>query len=301
MDKELHIPVLLNEVIDQLNIQENDTIIDLTVGFAGHSSCILKKLKSGLLVGFDKDKNAIEKSSKRLGEIGHNFMLFKSDFKHFNDFLEKHKIDKVSGILADLGISSPQIDTQERGFSYFKDARLDMRMDQEQKLDAYQIVNNYTVDELVKIFNDYGQVKLSKQLATAIVKNRPIETTKQLADLIRSSYPNAMTRKKNLIKPVFQAIRIEVNDELGSLKNMLKKTLNFLKRNGKLLIITFHSLEDKILKEFFNSLIKHNDPKLPVMLKQDYKIKTIYPSQTEIETNKRSRSAKLRILTKLID
>ncbi|UUD36673.1 S-adenosyl-methyltransferase MraW [Mycoplasmopsis californica] len=301
MSSELHIPVLLDEVIDQLNIQEDDIIVDLTIGLGGHSSCILKKLNSGLLVGFDKDNYAIEKSSNRLGKIGHNFKLFKSDYQHFNDYLAQLKIDKVSGILADLGISSPQIDIQERGFSYFQDARLDMRMDQEQKLDAYEVVNNYPVEKLAEILNAYGQVKLSKQIAKAIVEHRPITTTAELATLIRDTYPNAMTRKKNLIKPIFQAIRIEVNNELDSLKNMLKKTLNFLKRNGKLLIITFHSLEDKIVKDFFGSLIKHNDPKLPVMLSQEYKVKTIYPSQTEINTNKRARSAKLRVLTKLVD
>lgn len=299
---QLHVPVLLDEVISQLNIQANDTILDLTVGYGGHSSCILDKLKgTGLLIGFDKDQNAIEKSSNRLCQINHNFKLFKSDFVNFNDYLDQLKIAKVSGILVDLGISSPQVDNATRGFSYFKEARLDMRMDQTQKLDAEYVVNNYELPQLVEIFNNYGQVKLSKQLAQAIIDHRPIRTTTQLAQLIKDTYPSALNRKKNMVKPIFQAIRIEVNNEFEAIRIMLTKTLKYLTKNSKLLVISFHSLEDRIVKHFFKSLIKYNDPKLPIMVEQCYQLKVINPSNHEITNNKRAKSAKLRILTKLCD
>lgn len=299
---QLHVPVLLDEVISQLNIQANDTILDLTVGYGGHSSCILDKLKgTGLLIGFDKDQNAIEKSSNRLCQINHNFKLFKSDFQNFNDYLDQLKIAKVSGILVDLGISSPQVDNATRGFSYFKEARLDMRMDQTQKLDAEYVVNNYELPQLVEIFNNYGQVKLSKQLAQAIIDHRPIRTTTQLAQLIKDTYPSALNRKKNMVKPIFQAIRIEVNNEFEAIRIMLTKTLKYLTKNSKLLVISFHSLEDRIVKRFFKSLIKYNDPKLPIMVEQCYQLKVINPSNHEIANNKRAKSAKLRILTKLCD
>lgn len=302
MENALHMPVLLNEVIEQLNIQENDTIVDLTVGYGGHSSCILNKLNnSGYLIGFDRDQNAINESSNRLGQISNNFKLIKSDYKNFNDYLDELKIDKVAGILVDLGISSPQIDTPSRGFSYFQDARLDMRMDQDQKLDAHQVVNTYSMEKLEQIFNDYGEVQLSKRISKAIVDNRPINTTVELTNLIRESYPSALNRKKNMAKPIFQAIRIEVNNEFDSIAQMLQKTLKYLKKGSKLLVISFHSLEDAIVKHFFKSLLKNDNPKLPVMLQQEYKIKVINPSKGEIKENKRSRSAKLRVLTKLVD
>ncbi|MDJ1645779.1 16S rRNA (cytosine(1402)-N(4))-methyltransferase RsmH [Mycoplasma phocimorsus] len=301
-NKQKHIPVMLQEVISNLNINENDTIVDLTIGYGGHSSVILSTLKSsGRLVGFDKDSYAIKKSSERLSQISQNFKLFKSDFSNFDVYLKENEIFKVDGILVDLGISSVQIDTPERGFSYNKDSRLDMRMDQNQTLDAWKVINEYALEDLIRIFDMYGQVKLSKRIAQHIIKNRPINSTLQLVEVIKSGYPAALNRQKNMAKPIFQAIRIEVNNEFDSIKIMLNKALEFLKKGSKLLIITFHSLEDKIVKQFYKSLIKTSDPKLPIMIKQIYKTKTINPSHEEIFFNKRARSAKLRILEKIDD
>ncbi len=297
-----HIPVMLQEVISNLDISEGDTIVDLTIGYGGHSSVILSTLKSsGHLVGFDKDSYAIKKSSERLSQISQNFKLFKSDFSNFDVYLKENGILKVDGILVDLGISSVQIDTPERGFSYNKDSRLDMRMDQNQTLDAWKVINEYALEDLIRIFDMYGQVKLSKRIAQHIIENRPINSTLELVEVIKSGYPAALNRQKNMAKPIFQAVRIEVNNEFDSIKTMLNKALKFLKKGSKLLIITFHSLEDKIVKQFYKSLIKTSDPKLPIKIKQTYKTKTINPSQEEILFNKRARSAKLRILEKIDD
>ncbi|EIN15348.1 S-adenosyl-methyltransferase [Mycoplasmopsis agalactiae 14628] len=296
-----HIPILLKEAIESLNIKSDGIYLDLTVGMGGHSSEILKKLKNGLLVGFDKDLFAIEESRKRLSKIGSNFQLIHSDFNNVADELAKLNINAVDGILVDLGISSPQVDNAERGFSYSKDARLDMRMNTNQALDAHFVVNNYSEDELVTIFYNYAEVKLAKQVANAIIKNRPINTTLELAEVIKSAYPAKLLSLKNPCKAVFQAIRIEVNNEFSSINSMLVQTLNLLKKDSSLAIITFHSLEDSIIKKFFGNLIKSKHPsKMPIKEEKNYIVKVYSPSKSEISENNRSRSAKLRVLTKLI-
>ncbi|WP_027335007.1 16S rRNA (cytosine(1402)-N(4))-methyltransferase RsmH [Mycoplasmopsis felifaucium] len=297
-----HISVLLNETVNALNIKPDGTYVDLTLGMGGHASLILKYLsKNGRLIGFDKDAFAIEESRKRLNKINDNFILIHSDFKNITSELSKINVTSVDGIIADLGISSPQVDNDERGFSYNKDARLDMRMDQSQELDAYYVVNNYSEGELIRIFIDYAEVKLAKQVAKAIIKNRPIKTTLELANVIRESYPAKLVKLKNPCKAVFQAIRIEVNNEFESIQDMLNQAIKLLNKNSSLAIISFHSLEDKIVKNFFGNFIKDKLPsKMPINEVKNYVVKVINPSKTEEEENKRARSAKLRILTKLI-
>ena len=297
--QEKHISVLLNETIDSLCIKEDGIYIDLTLGRAGHSAHILKKLKTGLLVGFDKDKTAIKESANYLSKISTNFKLIHSDYKNLKEELDKLGINAVDGIIADLGVSSPQLDQADRGFSYNKEAKLDMRMDQNQSLDAYNIINTWTEEELVNIFRNNADVKLPKRVAKGIISNRPIDTTIQLVDIIRSSLPAAIVRKKNPAKAVFQAIRIAVNNELDSLKNMLEDAISLLKENGSLAIITFHSIEDKIVKRKFGEYIKDDTGKLPIIQVINWKAKAVKPTKWEIENNRRSRSAKLRILKRI--
>lgn len=295
-----HIPVLLNEAIEALNIKENGIYLDLTLGRAGHSKEILKRIPNGRLIAFDKDKNAIIKSNSHLSKTGSNFELIHSDFIKIKDVLEKLKIETVDGILVDLGISSPQIDDESRGFSYSKEARLDMRMDQSQELDAHTIVNNYSEYELVNIFRNNADVKLPKVVANAIIKNRPINTTGELVDIIRDSLPAKIVRMKNPAKAVFQALRIAVNNELESLKILLNDSISFMKKDSVLAIISFHSIEDRIVKKFFGSLIKSKiDPKLPIQEEKEWLVKVYSPSKNEVDLNNRSRSAKLRALTKI--
>ncbi|MGL5205689.1 MAG: 16S rRNA (cytosine(1402)-N(4))-methyltransferase RsmH [Metamycoplasmataceae bacterium] len=295
-----HIPVLLDEVITSLNIKKNGIYLDLTLGRAGHSREILKRIPDGLLIAFDKDINAIIKSNSYLSEVGSNFELVHSDFIKIKDVLDKLGIKTVNGILVDLGVSSPQIDDKSRGFSYSKDANLDMRMDQSQTLNAHIIVNNYSEYELVDIFKNNADVKLPKAIAKAIIKNRPINTTDELVNVIRDSLPAKIVRMKNPAKAVFQAIRIAVNNELESLKVLLEKSVEIMEKDSVLAIITFHSIEDKIVKNFFGTLIKSKiDPKLPIQEEKEWVVKVYLPSEKEIKSNNRSRSAKLRVLKKI--
>ncbi|MBZ4204286.1 16S rRNA (cytosine(1402)-N(4))-methyltransferase RsmH [Mycoplasma tauri] len=295
-----HKSVMLDEVINSLKIKPNGIYLDLTLGMGGHSSKILKMLTNGYLIGFDKDHFAIEESRKRLEKINNNFHLIHSDFANIKEELEKMKITSVDGIIADLGISSPQVDNGDRGFSYNKDSRLDMRMDSSQELDAEFIVNNYEIDRLVKIFNDYAEVKLSHKVANAIINNRPIKTTLELVNIIKKAYPAKLLKEKNPAKAVFQAIRIEVNNEFDSIKTMLNDAISFLKPGGSLAVISFHSLEDKIVKSFFGQLTKNKLPsKLPVNEVKQYSVKVYNPSKNELVSNNRARSAKLRVLTKI--
>lgn len=296
----MHIPVLFNEVINSLNIKEDGIYVDLTLGRAGHSKEILKNIKNGKLIAFDKDEIAIEESRSRLSEVSNNFILIHSDFKNLKNELTKIGINKVDGIIADLGVSSPQLNNQDRGFSYSKDCYLDMRMDQSQSLKAWDIVNDWTEEQLITIFVNYADVKMPKRIANAIIKNRPINTTFQLVDIIKSCLPAKIVRQKNPAKTVFQAIRIAVNNELESLDVVLRDSIEILKEDGTLAIITFHSIEDRIVKKFFGDLIKSKlDFKIPIQEEKKYIVKTIYPTADEIEHNKRSRSAKLRILKKI--
>ena len=242
---EEHIPVLLNEVITGLSIKPDGTYVDLTVGRGGHSSEILNRLPKGRLICVDQDEEAIEASTARLSKIRSNFTVIRANFSALDSILKEQGIDQVDGILMDLGVSSPQFDKGERGFSYNSDARLDMRMDQRQSLTAYQIVNTYSLEDLNKIFQTYGEEKYSYSIAKNIIKARemtPIETTFQLVEVIKRSKPMKELKKVgHPAKQVFQALRIAVNDELNVLNKTLKVALDHLKPGGRLAVITFHS------------------------------------------------------------
>lgn len=301
----MHKSVLLNESIENLNLKDNSVIVDCTLGYAGHSSEILKRIKSGFLFAFDQDLEAIESSSKKLSSIGTNYSIINSNFVNITEELNKRNIYKVDGILYDLGVSSPQLDEDYRGFSFHQDARLDMRMDQNNPLDAYKVVNNYSYEELVNIFYKYGEEKYSSSIAKGIIKSRPINTTLELVEVIKVNVPLKYRREKHPARKIFQAIRIEVNDELNVFEKSLKQSLELLNVNGRICVITFHSLEDKICKEVFKSVsevdstLKHL-PVIPEEYLPKYKvIKTINPSKEEIENNNRARSAKLRIIERI--
>ncbi|MGB4985350.1 MAG: 16S rRNA (cytosine(1402)-N(4))-methyltransferase RsmH [Erysipelotrichaceae bacterium] len=304
-----HISVLLNECIENLNISPNKIYVDGTLGRAGHSSEILKKLDFGHLYAFDKDCQAIKESNERLLKISNNFTLINDDFSNMTNDLANLGISEVDGILLDLGVSSPQFDDPNRGFSYRFDAKLDMRMDQNQALSAYEVVNDYAYGDLVRIFFTYGEEKFSKQIARAIVKVREtnkIETTLQLVDVIKSALPSKVLNSKgHPAKQVFQAIRIEVNHELEALELVLEQAIKLLAPKGRLVVITFHSLEDRMVKNIFKEWCKDFDfdKKIPIKasdIKQsDYQLvnkKVILPTVEELEHNKRSHSAKLRVL-----
>lgn len=298
-----HIPVLLNEVIEQLSIKPDGVYVDLTLGRGGHSQEILKRLTTGKLICFDKDIQAINESREKLIKISQNFILIKSDFRNITYELKKLNIDKVDGILADLGVSSPQLDDPNRGFSYSINSDLDMRMDLDNTLTAKEIINNATEKEIIDILQSNADVKLSNLIAKAIVKNRPISDSFTLNQIIKDSLPAKIVRQKNPSKAVFQAFRIAVNDELNALSEMLSQLPNLLKKDGKIAIITFHSKEDVIVKKFYQNL-NYFDPKLKkILIVETHKWhqKVIFPSSKEEEINKRSRSAKLRVITKLMD
>lgn len=307
-----HVSVLLHETVDGLNVKPNGTYVDLTLGRGGHSKEILKNLDNGLLIAFDKDETAIIESRQNLHGFEGNFTLILDDFRNFKSHLEEMGINEVDGIMADLGVSSPQFDDPTRGFSYKEDARLDMRMDKRQKLSAFEVVNTYSLNDLTRIFREYGEDKYSYQIANKIVKMReisPIETTTQLVDIIKASKPQKELMKKgHPAKQIFQAIRIEVNDELGALKDALTDALKMLKVGGRAAFITFHSLEDRLVKNAFNEVSKvegtrHNVFSLP---SEDdlpnYRLvnnRVIIPSEIEMEENPRSKSAKLRIIERI--
>lgn len=303
-----HIPVLLNEVITGLNIKSSGTYVDLTVGRGGHSSEILARLKEGHLICVDQDEEAIVASQARLSKISNNFEIVRSNFSHLEEILKDKNIDEVDGILMDLGVSSPQFDKGERGFSYNEDARLDMRMDQRQDLTAYNIINTYSLEDLTKIFQIYGEEKYSFSIAKNIIKAResaPIETTFQLVDIIKRSKPMKELKKVgHPAKQVFQALRIAVNDELNVLEKALKAALKHLKPGGRLAVITFHSGEDRIVKNIFkDAAISVGNRFDGPMLEQekDYILinhKPITASEKELEFNHRSASAKLRIIAR---
>ena len=309
MSEYKHIPVLLEETISGLNIKPHGIYVDLTLGRAGHSSEILKRInKDGLLIGVDQDKEAIEESDKRLSKIASNYKLVKSNFVNFEDILTSLSIDKVDGVLMDLGVSSPQFDESDRGFSYRYDAPLDMRMDVDQKLTAKEVVNTYSEAELRKIFYEYGEDKYSASVAHNIVKARevkPIETTFELVDIIKRSKPAKELKKVgHPAKQIFQALRIEVNNELNVLKETLSQVMNHLNSGGRLAVITFHSLEDKIVKKFFKDLavVEGNRNNFPLEEEsKDFNLitrKGIRASESELEINHRSASSTLRILEK---
>lgn len=306
-----HVSVLLNECIEGLNIKPNGVYVDATLGGAGHSSKILEKLtEGGKLYCFDKDLDAIKVANERLSLIGNNYQIVHSDFSNLRKKLNELGVEKVDGILFDIGVSSYQFDTPERGFSYKYEARLDMRMDQTQKLSAFEVVNMYSKEELTRIFFQYGEERFSKQISAKIVERRklhPIETTFELVDVIKSALPKfALNQKGHPAKQVFQAIRIEVNDELQALKSAIDQALSMLDKNGRCAIITFHSLEDRIVKNKFKEVSCVNDNvKGMASLKdneQEFRLvnrKPIVSDEEELVNNNRAHSAKLRIIEKL--
>lgn len=307
---EKHISVLLNESIEGLNLKENGIYVDCTLGYGGHSSEILKRIKKGYLFAIDQDKDAIESSQKRLSEIGNNFTIIKSNFSNLKEELIKRDILFVDGFLFDLGVSSVQLDEKDRGFSYHYDAKLDMRMDQDSPFSAYDVVNTYSEQKLKEIFFKYGEEKFSNIIAKNIIKyreNKKIETTLELADIITNSYPMKARREHHPARKVFQAIRIEVNHELDILEDALNDALSMLNVGGRMCVITFHSLEDRIVKNVFK---EHTDidpkvkglPDIPEDYLPNYKLinkNVIIPSDEELENNNRSRSAKLRIIERI--
>ena len=307
-----HVPVLLNETIEGLNIKPDGIYVDLTLGRGGHSKEVLKRLTTGRLISFDKDETAIEESKQNLVDFSTKFTGIHDDFRNFRKNLDDLGIDKIDGIMADLGVSSPQFDDVSRGFSYKDDARLDMRMDRRQKFSAYELINTYPLAELTRVFREYGEDKFSYQIAKKIIEIRakkPIETTSELVEIIKSVKPQKELMKKgHPAKQIFQAIRIEVNDELGALKVALKDALASLKIGGRACFITFHSLEDRLVKNAFNEVSKvegtrHNVFALPTEKDlPDFKLinnKVIIADEKELENNPRSKSAKLRIIERV--
>lgn len=300
----MHKSVLLEESIDGLNIKPDGKYVDCTLGYAGHSSEILKKLGTkGFLFAFDQDMEAVNYSTKKLKSISNNFKIFDTNFKNIKNCIDT----KVDGILFDLGVSSPQLDDASRGFSFHNDARLDMRMDKRQKLSAYEVVNEYSYEKLIDILFNYGEEANAKSIAKAIINNRPIETTLELAEIIKENVPISYRNKSNPSRKTFQAIRIEVNNELGILENTMLDAFDLLNSGGRLVVITFHSLEDRIIKNIFRKLTSDDElsKKLPVVpdeMKAKAKLITKKPliaSNKELEENNRSRSAKLRIIEKI--
>lgn len=304
----MHKSVLLDECLEYLNIKEDSIIVDCTLGYGGHSSNILKKIKRGFLFAFDQDEEAINYSKNRLDKISDNYEIIKSNFENIKQELEKRNIKKVNGILYDIGVSSPQLDESDRGFSFHKDAKLDMRMDTSKKFSAYELINNYEYKDLVRIFKEYGEEKYSNNIAKNIIKERtkkPIETTLELVEIIKNSVPEKYKREKHPARKVFQAIRIEVNNELDVFKKSLTDALDLIDKNGRICVITFHSLEDKICKEIFKdvSSIDENIKKMPI-IPEEYQpkfkiIANIKPSKEELENNIRARSAKLRVIERI--
>ena len=266
-----HYSVLLEEAVEGLNIKEDGIYVDCTLGGAGHSLEILKKLTTGKLYAFDQDNVALENAKIKLSEYADKVVFIKSNFENLKEKLAEQNVYEVDGVLYDLGVSSPQLDTPERGFSYNYDTRLDMRMDTDASMSAYEVVNEYSYHDLVRIFYRYGEEKFSKQIARNIEKKRelaPIETTFQLVDIIKESIPAAKRRTGgHPAKRVFQAIRIAVNNELSVFENSLEQAIDIVKVGGRISVITFHSLEDRICKQIFNSYAKNKDiPKnLPVL------------------------------------
>ena len=307
-----HIPVLLKESIEGLAIHDGGIYVDCTVGGAGHSSEILKKIKSnGHLYGFDQDAVAIETARARLSKISPQFTLIHTNFRNMKQELKARGIRKVDGILFDLGVSSYQFDNGDRGFSYNHDAVLDMRMDKRQEFNAYTLVNTWSEKDIVDILFKYGEEKFAKQIAKKIIdfrKEKPLTTTFELVDVIKSAIP-ASKRKDggHPAKRTFQALRVAVNDELNVLRNALGDALDLLNTNGRVCVITFQSLEDRIVKEKFKEASSGPTWKrgMPITLdeaKAEFKLITKHPiiaSENELEKNNRSHSAKLRIIEKI--
>lgn len=306
----MHYSVMLKEVLESLNLKDSGIYVDATLGYAGHTSEILKRIKNGFIFAFDQDVNAINYSQEKLSKIGSNFLIIKSNFLYIKEELEKRNINKISGILFDLGVSSPQLDTKERGFSYRFDSFLDMRMDLDNELTAWMVVNNYSEKDLTRIIFNYGEEKYAKSIAHNIILERnkkKINTTFELKDIILKSIPYKKTKEKNPFAKTFRAIRIEVNKELEILEDSLKKALSLLEIGGRCSVITFHSLEDRIVKNTFKDLttpdkLVRSLPIIPDEYLPKFKLvneKVIVPSETELQENTRSHSSKLRVIERI--
>ena len=309
-----HYSVMLNEAVDLLKIDPSGIYVDGTLGRAGHSSEILKRLQTGHLYSFDIDQQAIDESREKLLEIGDQFTLLKANFADMKEVLNTLGVEKVDGILLDIGVSSPQFDDPDRGFSYRYDTRLDMRMDSQQELDAYKVVNEYSYEDLKRILTRYGEEPFAKQIARKIEQKRavkPIETTGELVEVIKEALPEKAKKKLgHPAKQTFQAIRIEVNGELNNLEKGLNEALELLKPGGRLVVISFHSLEDQLVKSIFRSateaevIDKHIPLKAADMPVADYELVTKKPltaSEKELSENHRSHSAKLRAIERRTD
>lgn len=307
-----HTTVLLKETVDELNVRPDGIYVDCTLGGAGHSEYLVQQLsEQGRLICFDQDTTAIENAKIKLAPYIDRVTFVHSNFRYLQQELANLGISKVDGVLYDLGVSSPQLDNAERGFSYHQDAALDMRMDQTAPLTAFEVVNEWSYAELVRIFYRYGEEKFSKQVARKIEEAReksPIETTGQLVELIKAGIPAAARRKGgHPAKRIFQAIRIAVNDELGAAEESLQQALDVIDVGGRVSVITFHSLEDRLTKTIFRevSSVPELPPGLPIIpdhLQPKYKLvnrKPILPTEEELAVNNRSRSAKLRVIEKI--
>lgn len=307
-----HVSVLLHETVDSLNVKPDGIYVDGTLGRAGHAKYLISKLTTGHLYAFDKDEQALEESKTNLEGYLDKITMIHADFSSMKEELNKLGIEKVDGIMMDLGVSSPQFDDSKRGFSYRFDARLDMRMNQEQDLDAEKVVNTYSEKELIRILREYGEERYAMSIAKAIVKKRaikPIHTTFELVDVIKSALPAKELRKKgHPAKQTFQAIRIEVNGELAALQRGLQEALDLLNLNGRCAVITFHSLEDRIVKNTFKdySSAPFVEPRIPLKAEQmeqaSFQLinrKPILATQEELNENNRSHSAKLRVIKRI--
>lgn len=306
-----HYSVLCNEIISSLNISPDGIYVDATLGYGGMSSKILEKLnENGLLIGIDQDKEAREYSDKLLKKIGNNYKIVAANFSELKNILKDLNISKINGIIFDLGFSSPQIDEDNRGFSFMKDAELDMRMNLDSKVTAKSIVNNMSEEELTKYFYEYGEEKLSKVIAKKIVeyrKNKNIERTLELVEIIKSATGANYFYKNHPERKIFQALRILVNNELGVLESVIPDAIELLKSGGRMSVITFHSLEDRIVKKMFREYSEVDElvkglPEIPEEYKPKIKIinkKPIVASAEELKENSRSHSAKLRIIEKI--
>ena len=306
----MHYTVMKEESIEALNLKTDGVYVDATLGYAGDSSEILKRVKKGFLFAFDQDIEAITWSNNKLKQIGDNYEIIKSNFLYMKEELNNRNVLGVDGILFDLGVSSPQLDEDYRGFSYHKNAKLDMRMDLSSSLSAFDVVNTYDEKKLTDIIFRYGEEKYAKSIARNIVKERskkPIETTFELVDIIKKSMPYKETIKSHPARKTFQAIRIEVNHELDILSESLEKALSLLNVGGRMAVITFHSLEDKICKDLFKKYTNipkevRGLPNIPGEYLPNFRVintKPITPSQKELSENNRSRSSKLRIIERV--
>lgn len=304
----MHTSVLLKESIEYLNLKEDAIVVDCTLGYGGHSSEILKRIPKGHLYAFDQDEEAINSARERLSQIASNFTIIKSNFVHLKEKLQELGVTKVDGILFDLGVSSPQLDEEERGFSFHKEASLDMRMDQSQSKNAKEVVNTYSYEDLVHIMRVYGEEKFAPRIAKSIVeqrKEKTIETTLELVSIIRDSVPEKYRREHHPARKVFQAIRIEVNDELNVFEKALASAFEILNVEGRICVITFHSLEDSICKKMMKEVSSlpselKNLPVVPKELEPNFHmIKTLSPSREELKVNRRARSSKLRVIEKV--